>query len=73
MTLLNRALSQISDTATMTNVFALWDKAHEVYARARSMPDESEKQEMLRLADSYLKQAEQIRRARTVEARLSGN
>jgi len=60
---LNCALSQFNDTAAMTNVFDLWDKAHDVYARARSISDESEKQEMLRLADSYLKQAEQIRRA----------
>ena len=72
LTWLNRALSEIGNTAPMTNVFDLWDKAHEAYAYARSVPDESEKQEMLRQADSYLREAEQIRRAHTVEAGLSG-
>ena len=68
---LNGALSGTNDTAFMTNVFDLWDKAHEAYARARSLPDESEKQDMLRQADSYLRQAEQIRRDHTMEAGLS--
>lgn len=73
LTWLNCALSGINDAAVMTNVFDLWDKAHEAYARARSMTDEFEKQDMLRLADSYLRQAEQIRRAHSMEAGLSAS
>jgi hypothetical protein len=68
---LDGASNETGAATAMTDVFDLWDMAHEAYARARSMPDDAEKQETLRLADSYLRQAEQIRRAHTMEAGLS--
>jgi hypothetical protein len=41
----------------MATVDELREKAHEAYARARASLDPSTKQELLNLADDYLKQA----------------
>ena len=53
----------------MHTVFKLWDKAHEIYARARSAPDQSEKRKLMREADGYLRQAEARRQAAIVRAK----
>jgi hypothetical protein len=53
----------------MNTVFELWDKAHEVYARARSASDQSEKRKLMRQADGYLREAEARRQAAVVRAK----
>jgi hypothetical protein len=52
----------------MAKVDELRQMAHEVYARARASLDPSTKQELLSLADDYLKQAEELRRGHVVQA-----
>jgi hypothetical protein len=53
----------------MHTVFKLWDKAHEIYARARSASDQSEKWRLMRQADLYLRQAEARRQVAVVRAK----
>ncbi|HTM73943.1 MAG TPA: hypothetical protein VL198_11990 [Pseudolabrys sp.] len=53
----------------MHTVFKLWDKAHEIYARARSASDQSEKRRLMHQADGYLRQAEVRRQAAVVRAK----
>ena len=53
----------------MHTVFKLWDKAHEIYARARSASDQSEKRKLMRRADLCLRQAEARRQAAVVRAK----
>ena len=53
----------------MHTVFKLWDKAHEIYARARSASDQSEKRKLMREADGYLRQAEARRQPAVVRAK----
>ena len=50
----------------MKNVFELWDRAREIYARARSTFDQVEQRKLMAEADGYLRQAEEIRRAQAV-------
>ena len=52
----------------MATVDEFREIAHEAYARARASLDPSTKQELLNLADDYLKQAEELRRAHVVQA-----
>jgi hypothetical protein len=53
----------------MHTVFKLWDKAHEIYARARSVSDQSEKRKLMHQADLYLRQAEARRQVAVVRAK----
>ena len=53
----------------MDTVFKLWDKAHEIYARARSASDQSEQRKLMQQADFYLRQAEARRQAAVVRAK----
>ena len=53
----------------MDTVFKLWDKAHEIYARARSVSDQSEQRKLMQQADLYLRQAEARRQAAVVRAK----
>lgn len=53
----------------MDKVFKLWDKAHDIYARARSASDQSEKRTLMQQADGYLRQAEARRQAAVVRAK----
>jgi hypothetical protein len=53
----------------MHTVFKLWDKAHEIYARARSASDQSDKWRLMRQADLYLRQAEARRQGAVVRAK----
>jgi hypothetical protein len=53
----------------MRTVFKLWDKAHEIYARARSASDQSEKRKLMREADGYLRQAQARRQVAVVRAK----
>jgi hypothetical protein len=53
----------------MDTVFELWDKAHEIYARARSTLDQSEKLKLMQQADSYLRQAEAQRQGAVIRAK----
>ena len=50
----------------MKNVHELWDRAREVYARARSTRDQVEKRKLMAEADGYLRRAEEIRRTHVV-------
>ncbi|MGA8958168.1 MAG: hypothetical protein WB503_22475 [Pseudolabrys sp.] len=52
----------------MATVDELREKAHEIYARARASSDPSTKQGLLNLADGFLKQVEELRRAHAVQA-----
>jgi Holliday junction resolvase-like predicted endonuclease len=52
----------------MATSVELREMAHEVYARARASLDPSIKQQLLRLADDYLKQADELRRADVIQA-----
>jgi len=46
----------------MRTVFELMEKAHETYSSARSHSSECERTRLLAEADSYLRQAEALRR-----------
>jgi hypothetical protein len=50
----------------MANVDELWQMATDLYARGQSSNDPSMKQRLMRAAHDYLKQAEEVRRGRTV-------
>ncbi len=50
----------------MPTVAELWEMAHDLYARARASLDPSEKRKLMKLADNYLKQADDMRRGHTV-------
>jgi hypothetical protein len=50
----------------MKNVFEFWDRAREIYARARSTFDQAEKRKLMAEADGYPRQAEEIRRAQAI-------
>ena len=52
----------------MTGVEELWQKAHEIYARARSSIDPLMQRTLMNAADDYLKQAEEIRRSQIIKA-----
>jgi Holliday junction resolvase-like predicted endonuclease len=52
----------------MATSVELREMAHEVYARAQASLDPSIKQQLLRLADDYLKQADELRRADVIQA-----
>jgi hypothetical protein len=52
----------------MSTVTELWAKAHETYAKARASVDAATRNDLLRLADDYLKQAEDIRREQVTRA-----
>jgi Holliday junction resolvase-like predicted endonuclease len=52
----------------MATVEELWQGAHDLYARARTSIDPSTKRMLMRAADDYLKQADDIRGGRTVIA-----
>lgn len=53
----------------MNTVFELWDKAHQIYACARSASDQAEKRKLMRQADGYLREAEARRQAAVVRAK----
>ena len=53
----------------MDTVFKLWDKAHAIYARARSASDQSEQRRLMQQADGYLRQAEARRQAAIVRGK----
>ena len=50
----------------MATVDELWQRAHELYARARTSIDPSTKRMLMNAADNYLRQADEIRRGRMV-------
>lgn len=50
----------------MKNVFELWDRGREIYARARSTLDQAEKRRLMAEADGYLRRADEIRRTYAV-------
>jgi hypothetical protein len=50
----------------MANVDELWQMATDLYARGQLSNDPSMKQRLMRAAHDYLKQAEEVRRSRTV-------
>ena len=52
----------------MTSVDERRQTAHEIYARARASFDSSKRQELLNLADDYLKRADELRRGHVVQA-----
>lgn len=52
----------------MASVEELWQKAHEIYARARSSIDPLMQRTLMNAADDYLKQAEEIRRSQIIKA-----
>lgn len=52
----------------MTSVEELWQKAHEIYARARTSIDPLAQRALMNAADDYLKQAEEIRRSQIIKA-----
>ena len=52
----------------MASVEELWQKAHEIYARARSSIDPLTQRALMNAADDYLKQAEEIRRSQIIKA-----
>ena len=52
----------------MTSVEELWQKAHEIYARARSSVDPLTQRALMSAADDYLKQAEEIRCSQIIKA-----
>jgi hypothetical protein len=52
----------------MTTVDDLWQMAHNLYARARSCVDPAAKHMLMRAADDYLKQANDIRRSQVIKA-----
>ena len=54
----------------MDTVFKLWDKAHEICARARSASDQSGQRKLMRQADLCLRQAEARRQAAIVRAKF---
>jgi len=61
------ALSAYLCVMTAT-VEVLWQVAHSLYARARSSADPAAKRMLMRAADDYLKQANDIRRSQVVKA-----
>jgi len=50
----------------MVTVDELWQVAHDLYARAQSSIDPSTRRMLMRAADDYLRQADEIRRGQTV-------
>jgi len=54
-----------------TTVDELLGMAHDAYARARASLDPSTKQKLMRSADDYLKQAEELRRGHVIQAAFS--
>jgi hypothetical protein len=50
----------------MATVDELWQMSTDLYARGQSSNDPSTKQRLMRMAYDYLKQAEEVRRSRTV-------
>jgi hypothetical protein len=52
----------------MATVDDLWHMAHNLYARARSSADPAAKLQLMRAADDYLKQANDIRRSQVIKA-----
>lgn len=52
----------------MSTVTELWAKAHQTYAKARASFDPATRNDLLRRADNYLKQAEDIRRGQVTRA-----
>jgi Holliday junction resolvase-like predicted endonuclease len=52
----------------MKTVVELWQMAHNLYARARSSADPATKRMLMRTADDYLKQANDIRRRQIIKA-----
>jgi hypothetical protein len=52
----------------MATVDDLWQIAHNLYARARSSADPVAKRMLMRAADDYLKQANDIRRSQVIKA-----
>jgi hypothetical protein len=50
----------------MATVEELWNMAHDMYARARASLDPLAKRRLLRVADDYLKQANELRRTGVV-------
>lgn len=61
-----RALRKRVLTRHMATVEELWKMAHDMYARARASLDPLAKRKLLRVADDYLKQANELRRHRVV-------
>ena len=61
-----RAFSRRVLTICMATVEELWKMAHDMYARARGSLDPLTKRKLLRAADDYLKQANELRRHRVV-------
>jgi hypothetical protein len=52
----------------MKTVNELWQTAHKLYVRARSSADPATKRMLMRAADDYLKQANDIRRSQVIKA-----
>ncbi len=54
------------ERGSMPTVTQLSEMAHDLYARGRASLDPSEKRKFMKLADNYLKQADDMRRGQTV-------
>jgi hypothetical protein len=50
----------------MAIIDELWQRAHELYARARTSVDPSTQRMQMNVADNYLRQADEIRRGQPV-------
>ena len=59
-------MAEPPNTTASVTVDELLGMAHDAYARARASPDASTKQKLMRLADDYLKQAKDMRRAHVI-------
>ena len=68
MTCLKPRIALAAYQGTMTTVDVLWQVAHNLYARARSSADPAARRMLMRAADDYLKQANDIRRGQIVKA-----
>ncbi len=68
MTYLKSRSALGSYQCAMATVDELWQIAHNLYGRARSSGDPATKLRLMRAADDYLKQANDIRRGQVVKA-----
>lgn len=50
----------------MATIHELWQTAHDLYAHARASIDPATKRMLMKAADDYLRQAEELRRGYTV-------
>jgi hypothetical protein len=66
LTCLKSRLASVAYQISMTTVDELWQVAHNLYAR--SSGDPAARRMLMRAADDYLKQANDIRRSQVVKA-----